>query len=1128
MSLYKSFFFDSLLEDETPPEGTIPSKKSKSEPTSDAAKKAAEAGLELVGVGLYGKDGKASHRSVTAADGKTTTLEPIAGASATTPQPTPAVGAATTPTPPKPPRTQTPKTPVNQVSAPADPDKMDRDKVAREFTDFLEKQETDNPEVFNGIPKYLKLSSGKLNVNRIKNTLAKWFSTVDLEKVKLLDPTTTALDIVAMATSNSSKDFGNFQKFKTLQGFADAVKVDINSPALAGLLDSYLRIYNPDIFEFIRADTLDNRQKHLEYYLGNGQGATRYFKSLNKKIDSIIFGEGLIKKLFMEDKDGKFVVHKLLAKMHGFSPKETEEEWMAKYEELLPKKKASTKIAQFNRQKKEIINLLFPPAPEEGDVDYAEGMVPPQYERDAMNNFLRNLLVGAVYDEDKKNNNYAYGQSEDRDLILDAIDGIRNKVTDSIATTDKFKHLGDIQKGMVKSITEYQKTLSSIQTEISQNPNPSPEDFSKAKASVDMALTKVFGMEIADMTDENVNKKVTSILTKILAKLAESHEFYRELVGGDEVYLPEYIGFPCGDKLKVSRKWNSDKNELLLEKIERVSVKSGPTESQTGAQSELGKYPLSEGIYKTLGLGSMGWQASQPFQLSREYAENDEYYNEMLSDSGVVMSDTENPKDDQCLRGDKVKQFQELIKSLQVVGTGGVSPTDKRAHFTEKGIIKKGDFPGDRELRRYKSIPREGEAPSLSRKIFEQLVNDINPTEVGLSGASVVSTGTKNAKGKIINTIDNDEDKGDSYLGYIIETLASAYGEEAIEKIKDNKLIATKTANNVSVIDMPKTMENVSNLVLPEYFDMNRLKTAFGKQNYTEALKRGPLYVFAAMTTLGALKKHNGFKDIVEHRHYILEVATKARRRSLSIREYTGRPTLRDWFVKYDMFQTIDKAWNMSTNKGGFSAAVRGTCKGLDDNGKTSTTSYTLDPLARNPATPKTINSALSSSEFKPVTKKALPYKQHGEVATSSALKDMAPMTFATATSEMRVVTVTADGKETENTAMPGDIIMSGPSAEKYVVKATKFAKLYTKQDDDTVVPEQSPRQVTQYKGEDEITFTAPWGEDMVLKPGDYVVKDGDGYYRIAKKEYETMYNLPGAKKKKAKTKKSAEPKTRS
>ena len=35
----------------------------------------------------------------------------------------------------------------------------------------------------------------------------------------------------------------------------------------------------------------------------------------------------------------------------------------------------------------------------------------------------------------------------------------------------------------------------------------------------------------------------------------------------------------------------------------------------------------------------------------------------------------------------------------------------------------------------------------------------------------------------------------------------------------------------------------------------------------------------------------------------------------------------------------------------------------------------------------------------------------------------------------------------------------------------------------------------------------------MILKPGDYIVKETDssGYYRIAKKEYEETYNIPGS-----------------
>ena len=122
----------------------------------------------------------------------------------------------------------------------------------------------------------------------------------------------------------------------------------------------------------------------------------------------------------------------------------------------------------------------------------------------------------------------------------------------------------------------------------------------------------------------------------------------------------------------------------------------------------------------------------------------------------------------------------------------------------------------------------------------------------------------------------------------------------------------------------------------------------------------------------------------------------------------------------------------------------------------------------------------------------------------------MPPMTYTVATQQMPVVTITSDGKETQNVAEPNDIIMSGPSRENYVVKAAKFPKLYQGKLGDVVVPEQGPRMVALYTGQQPITFTASWGEQMVLKPGDYLVKDGDNYYRIAKVEYEQTYNPPG------------------
>jgi hypothetical protein len=153
------------------------------------------------------------------------------------------------------------------------------------------------------------------------------------------------------------------------------------------------------------------------------------------------------------------------------------------------------------------------------------------------------------------------------------------------------------------------------------------------------------------------------------------------------------------------------------------------------------------------------------------------------------------------------------------------------------------------------------------------------------------------------------------------------------------------------------------------------------------------------------------------------------------------------------------------------------------------------------------INQIASQLEFLPTKKQAKQYK----FVNNGKPGQLPPMTYTVSAMEQPVVTITSDGKETQNVAEKGDIIMSGPSRENYVVKSAKFPKLYQGELGQTVVPEQSPRMVAVYTAQQPITFTAPWGESMVLKPGDYLVKDGDqGYYRIAKVEYEQTYNPPG------------------
>lgn len=150
-----------------------------------------------------------------------------------------------------------------------------------------------------------------------------------------------------------------------------------------------------------------------------------------------------------------------------------------------------------------------------------------------------------------------------------------------------------------------------------------------------------------------------------------------------------------------------------------------------------------------------------------------------------------------------------------------------------------------------------------------------------------------------------------------------------------------------------------------------------------------------------------------------------------------------------------------------------------------------------------TLEEILPSLQWKQTTKQPKKYSY------VDSTEEMPPMTYAVAQKEEQIVTHTLDGKETQNVAAPNDVVMSGPSREQYVVKAAKFPKLYTGKIGDVVVPEQSPRTVARVNNiEQPITFKAPWGEDMVLKKGDYLVKDGDqGYYRIAKHEYEQTYN---------------------
>lgn len=107
------------------------------------------------------------------------------------------------------------------------------------------------------------------------------------------------------------------------------------------------------------------------------------------------------------------------------------------------------------------------------------------------------------------------------------------------------------------------------------------------------------------------------------------------------------------------------------------------------------------------------------------------------------------------------------------------------------------------------------------------------------------------------------------------------------------------------------------------------------------------------------------------------------------------------------------------------------------------------------------------------------------------------------------IETITADGKETMNTANEGDFVVSnlGGSGEEYILGGDKLAKRYKEIGNGIYQATGECRGVT-YNGP-ETSFQASWGQPMVLKPGDMIVtplpQKGE-VYRIARQEFESTY----------------------
>jgi hypothetical protein len=123
-----------------------------------------------------------------------------------------------------------------------------------------------------------------------------------------------------------------------------------------------------------------------------------------------------------------------------------------------------------------------------------------------------------------------------------------------------------------------------------------------------------------------------------------------------------------------------------------------------------------------------------------------------------------------------------------------------------------------------------------------------------------------------------------------------------------------------------------------------------------------------------------------------------------------------------------------------------------------------------------------------------------------------------------RVATITSDGPETENTALPGDVVVRNQSGaqETYVLPKNIFEKKYhpTGQKDaeweefapqSTVcVLELRPEILQRVGFPPAFQLMARWQEPMQVRQSDYLAtpEDGSEIYRIARKEFEETYQL--------------------
>jgi hypothetical protein len=125
-------------------------------------------------------------------------------------------------------------------------------------------------------------------------------------------------------------------------------------------------------------------------------------------------------------------------------------------------------------------------------------------------------------------------------------------------------------------------------------------------------------------------------------------------------------------------------------------------------------------------------------------------------------------------------------------------------------------------------------------------------------------------------------------------------------------------------------------------------------------------------------------------------------------------------------------------------------------------------------------------------------YEKHGEIEATEA------------EGGEYVVTITGDGRETDNTANPGDFIVTNATRarEQYIVPRESFLARHERVDEGRWRPTGRIRAL-RVTANEPFSLEARWRSDMPVKPGDYVatpLPTKSEVYRIAAAEFAEVY----------------------